>query len=98
MTYNYSATFYTCWQEFEDRLKEGNPLLNNTQLQLIKQDYKAFYKFLDDLFNKQNIFTNSLDGLTQDLLGSYEENKQITIQSTDKATIHLHYLISVSRR
>lgn len=98
MTYNYSATFYTCWQEFEDQLQQQFTNINQQQLQKIKQDFKMFYQYLDELFNKKNIFAHSLEGITKELLTSYEEKKQITIQSSDKAIIHLHYLRGVLRR
>lgn len=72
-------------------LAENNPHLESKQLQNIKKDFKQFYLFLDELFNKQGVFVGSMDGLSQTLLSSYESNKVITMQSTDGATIFLHY-------
>jgi hypothetical protein len=77
---------------------EINPQIENKQLQNIKKDFKHFYAFLDEFFNKQGVFQASFDLLTQIQLETYETNSTITFQSADKATIYLHYQENILKR
>ncbi len=98
MTYNYSATLHTCWIEFEQHIKEENKDYDRAALPGLKQDFKQFYMFLDEFFNKQGTFVCSFDLVAQKQLSDYEANRAISFQSADKAIIYLHYQENTLKR
>jgi hypothetical protein len=98
MTYNYSATLHTCWAEFVQQIKEQNQNYDASVIRDLKKDFKRFYEFLDEFFNKQGTFLSSFDLIAQKQINSYALGGVITFQSTDKATIYLHYQENTLKR
>ncbi len=98
MTYNYSATLHTCWTEFVQQIKEQNQNYDASVIRDLKKDFKRFYEFLDEFFNKQGTFLSSFDLIAQKQINSYALGGVITFQSTDKATIYLHYQENTLKR
>jgi hypothetical protein len=96
MTYNYSATLYTCMQGFYDEIKIKN--FSSEEKKMITDYFVNFYRFLESLFDDKNLFENSLTELNTKLLGILKKENALTIRLNDDSSAQLQYYIRKERR
>lgn len=90
MTYNYSATLWTCWQDF---LK--NAKIDGSDYEEVVEDFKLFYNYLRVCFEENMFFKNSSKVLLNFLKKELQNNKQLKITTSDKSNTYLEYNKSI---
>jgi hypothetical protein len=96
MTYNYSATLYTCIQNFYEEAKIKS--LSESDKRIITEYFVSFYRFLEQLFDNKNFFENSSAELNTKLLKNLEKENTIVISLNDESQASLHYYRKKERR
>jgi hypothetical protein len=96
MTYNYSATLFTCLQNFYEEIKIKN--LPESDRKIITEYFISFYRFLEQLFNNKNFFESSLTALNTKLLEILIKENALVIYLNDESHAFLHYYTKKGRR
>jgi len=96
MTYNYSATLYTCLQNFYEEVNMRT--LEGVDKKKITDYFVNFYKFLETLFDNKNFFKNSITELNEQLLGLLRQENSLIIYLNDESSTALHYFTQKERR
>jgi hypothetical protein len=96
MTYNYSATLYTCMQNFYDEIKIWD--FAPDERKLITEYFVSFYRFLEKLFNDKNFFESSLSDLNTRLLDILIKENALVIYLNDESSAALHYYTKKGKR
>lgn len=87
MTYNYSATAYTCLNEFIDTAK-----IPFEEQAFVRSDFKLFYNFIHDLFEKNSFFKTPSKQLLENCLKELKKTNFLKVTTTDNSEAYLEYL------
>lgn len=94
MIFNYNAEFITCWLDFCDNC--GLYKLNNNNINinynLILSDFKKFYSFLEELFNKDIFYKHSIDDYISEYKKILLKTKNLNFVTVDKSEANFIYL------
>lgn len=96
MTYNYSATFKTCFVDF--MTTAGLKNLADADYKNLYADFSNFYKFLRDNFESRDFFKNSPKTLTTFLLEELSRSNQIRVVTSDLSEAYLEYKKMIDER
>ena len=96
MTYNYSATLYTCMQNFYDEVEIRK--MTSEERKLITDYFVSFYRFLEKVFNNKNFFETSLTDLNAKLLKVLIDENALVIYLNDESHTALHYYTKEGKR
>jgi hypothetical protein len=96
MTYNYSATLYTCLQGFYEEIKAKT--LKSDDKKNITQHFISFYRFLEKLFDGKNFFEKSITDINEQLLKILKYEKDLIIYLNDESSAYLQYYTKRERR
>lgn len=86
MTYNYSATFLTCWKEFSVGLK-----LKEDEFHIVLEDFKEFFKYLKEIFEKDVFFKKSSKSLVNFFKKKLENSGEVEITTSDDSKAYTEY-------
>ena len=98
MTYNYKASYITCWDEFKTTsgIKKSEARGDMAE---VEDYFKKFYKFLNDIFNKGDFFEHSSAQITKYFNESFFKNENFCFLTDDNFTIYLKYfMFKLSKR
>jgi DNA-directed RNA polymerase len=94
MTYNYNATYLTCWDDFKNTTGL-NFILDRDLIKNIEPLFKNFYKFLKKLFNEEyyNYPSTTITAIFKEI---YKKEKTLDFKNLDDFLIKFKYNTMIS--
>lgn len=93
MTYNYSASSKTCYEEFLHEIEYDNKKTNFLYIEFI-----LFYKFIEYFFNCDYFFNQIEQSKLDDILSEMFKSNIYSLQTPDNSTVFYDYLKSIKLR
>ena len=93
MTFNYSATLKTSWEDFLHLAKS-----NQQNYHELHKDFKKFYSFLELIFNKDGFFQKPSNSLLEPFKDVLKNSQEIKILTSDNCHAFLEYKKMIKNR